>query len=143
MADEGLLLGARASSCPPPPVTAPPPFGDMPSILDSLTVSLGSLKAALGTVFPSSFPLPSGAFFEKEDDDWSREDLPLSRSLSLDVALLSESFRVRSRCSLVALWALRALLLPLPPSLLDSYNKNFEMTNHSVHTQKQPHIHPE
>lgn len=92
-------------------------------------MSLGSLKAALGTVFPSSFPLPSGGFFEKEDDDWSREDLPLSRSLSLDVALLSASFRVCSRCSLVALWALRALLLPLPPSLLDSYNKSFKTTD--------------
>lgn len=83
-------------------------------------MSLGSLKAALGTVFTSSFPLPSVDFLEKEDDDRSRDDLP-SRSLSLDVALLSESFRVRSWCSLVALWALRLLLLPLPPSLLDSY----------------------
>lgn len=120
---EGRFPGALGSSGPPPP--APPPLGDMPSILASFSVSLGSLKAALGRTLPSSFTLISTGFLEEEDEG-SRALLllpppPPSRSLSpFDAALLSESLRGRSRCSLVSLWGLGPLLLPALPSLLGS-----------------------
>ena len=113
---------------PPPPLPAPPPLGDMPSIFDSFRVSLGSLKAALGRTLTSSFTLISDGFFEDndEEEDGSRPLLlPPSLSLSpFDVALLSESFRGRSRCSLVSLCGLGPLLLPPLPSLLGSWRKN-------------------
>lgn len=106
---------------PPPAVPAPPPLGDMPSIFDSFRVSLGSLKAALGSTFTSSFTLISDGFFEDEEEEGSRLLPPPSLS-SFDVALLSESFLGRSRCSLVSLCGLGPLLLPPLPSLLGSWN---------------------
>ncbi|TRY98418.1 hypothetical protein DNTS_017963 [Danionella cerebrum] len=114
---EARLLAVFPSAAPPPPPT-PPPFGDMLSILDSFSVNLGSLKAALGTTLLSSFNL---SLDDEDEDEGSRLLLLLlSRSVSpLDGALLSESFRGRSLCSLAILWGLETLL----PSLLGSYKK--------------------
>lgn len=84
-------------------------------------MSLGSLKAALGRTLTSSLTFISEGFLDEEEEE-SRPLLLLpSRSVSFDVALLSESFRGRSRCSLVSLCGLGPLLLPLP-SLLGSFD---------------------
>lgn len=86
-----------------------PPLGDMPSSLVSFRAILGSLNAALG----------GGAFSSlggRASPSFRAASLALracSRSGSLEAPRLSESLRGRSRCSLVALWALQALLLSL------------------------------
>ena len=86
-----------------------PPLGDMPSSLVSFRAILGSLNAALGGgAFSSLGGRPSPSFRAA-----SLAPRACSRSGSLEVPRLSESLRGRSRCSLVALWALQALLLSL------------------------------
>ena len=81
----------------------------MPSSLVSFRAILGSLNAALGGgAFSSLGGRPSPSFRAA-----SLALRACSRSGSLEVPRLSESLRGRSRCSLVALWALQALLLSL------------------------------
>lgn len=84
-----------------------PPLGDMLSSLVSFRAILGSLNAALAAgAFSSLGGRPSPSF-----RDASLALRACSRSGSLGAPLLSESLRGRSRCSLVALWVLQALLL--------------------------------